>query len=225
MGLAMTPLDQILSPPAVLVCRLQPEQRGEVERFFNEELDEVAQYWRFFRSMTPATVTAYVEQIPFTGQGAVFGAYLGDRLVGVAELATIPADARCRSELLNPGGAPSCADIGIAVSGRERRRGIARSLLEGLMHHAWARGIKLLQVTSLKGNRPMVGLAEALGFTVAAEQNDEVVMHAFRPAGFLPQPATECATGEGRECRAPEGGVKPGRQLVCPLLLFKPKCP
>lgn len=218
----MTAIDQTLSTPALLICRLQPDQRDEVERFFNEELDEVAQYWRFFRSMTPATVKAYVEQIPFTGQGAVFGAYLGDRLVGVAELATIPADPRCRSELLNPGGAPSCADIGIAVSNRERRRGIARALLEGLMRHAWSRGIRLLQVTSLKGNRPMVRLAEALGFTVAAEQNDEVVMHAFRPAGAAPLPATEC---EQHECPTSEGEVQPGRQLVCPLLLFKPKCP
>ncbi len=200
-----------------------------MERFFLQEMDEVSLYWRFFRSMTPETVHAYVEQIPFTGKGAVFGAYAGSRLVGVAELAAIPADPRCRADSAGPGGVPACADIGIAVSNYQRRRGIARALMERLVQHAWTRGIKRLQVSTLKANHPMIRLAEAFGFRTMIEQNDELIMHAFRPVGFIPQPllqaAKDMAPEESCARDEQEQGTKPGRRIVCPVLLMDRKCP
>jgi RimJ/RimL family protein N-acetyltransferase len=227
----MSTFDSPVRPAAqpLLVCRLQATERAAVERFFLQEMDEVSLYWRFFRSMTPETVHAYVEQIPFTGNDAVFGAYAGSRLVGVAELAAIPADARCRAEAEGPSGVPACADIGIAVSNYQRRRGIARALMERLVQHAWTRGIKRLQVSTLKANHPMIRLAEAFGFRTMIEQNDELVMHAFRPVGFIPQPllqaAKDMAPEGSRACEAPEQGTKPGRRIVCPVLLMDRKCP
>lgn len=212
------------APPPLLLCRLQDGERNAVERFYLQEMDDVALFWRFFRTMTPDTVKYYVARIPFTGGGAVFGAFLGPRLVGVAEFAAMPGSARCGIDNpRQPGGVPACAEIGIAVSGRQRRRGIARSLLERLMNHAWTRGIARLQVSSLAGNHPMIRLAESLGFRKVIEHNDEVIMHALRPADFVPDAAPQ-AVGDFAE-NAGGSPARATRRIVCPVLLYDRRCP
>ena len=52
---------------AISIRTLDAGGRQAVERFFLEELDDIALYWRFFRTMTPLTVQAYVEQMRFDG--------------------------------------------------------------------------------------------------------------------------------------------------------------
>jgi acetyltransferase len=167
--------------PAIAIRPLAADEREAVERFFLEELDDIALYWRFFRTMTPMTVHAYVAQMRFDNGCAVFGAFCGERLVGVAELSAIPGSELCAE---NRPGALSCAELGIAVSNQLRHKGVGRALLDHLLRHAWTHGLKRIQLSSLRDNRPMLRLAERLGFKVLREESGEIIMHALRPADW-----------------------------------------
>ena len=103
----------------ITIRTLAADGRAAVERFFLEELDDIALYWRFFRTMTPLTVHAYVEQMRFGSGCVVFGAFYGERLVGVAELSAIPGSEMCAE---NRPGSLSCAELGIAVSNQLRHK-------------------------------------------------------------------------------------------------------
>lgn len=206
-------------PLPVLIRRLQAGERDAVERFFLGELDDVALYWRFFRTMTPATVHAYVAQIPFGVQGVVFGAFCDGRLVGVAELSSIPGSELCRE---NRPGAMSCAELGIAVSGRERHKGLGRLLLQRVLQHAWTQGLKRVQLSSLKDNSPMLRLAAALGFQKLREESGEVIMQIQRPGDWL------VASGTSEEiaaaaCDCGEQEAAP-RRVACPVQTLKGRC-
>lgn len=204
--------------PAPRICRLQADSRGAVEDFFRTELDDVALYWRFFRTMTPATVRAHVQQIPFARGGAVFGAFVGERLAGVAELAAAAGE-RCRQE--RSAGPVHCAELGIAVAGRQRRQGLARALLVRLLHHAWAHGVQRVQLSSLKGNHPMLRLAESLGFQAVGEHSGEIIMQLARPAGWTP----EAAVGPDEDqAPDPAGASACEGERNCTVRMFRGCC-
>ena len=188
--------------PSISIRPLGIAEREAIERFFLEELDDIALYWRFFRTMTPMTVHAYVAQMRFDNGCAVFGAFYGERLVGVAELSAIPGSEMCQE---NRPGAFSCAELGIAVSNQLRHKGVGRALLDFLLRHGWSRGLKRIQLSSLRDNRPMLGLAEQLGFRALREESGEVIMQALRPADW-PQgvsvPGPAAAPERGVNCTA-----------------------
>lgn len=208
--------------PPVLLCRLQAAKREAVEHFFLREMDDVGLYLRFFRTMTPATVHAYVMQIPFSREGAVFGARIGERLVGVAELAAIPGSGSCLGGN-RLGGPMVCAELGIAVAGSERRKGIARQLLQRLLRHAWDHGLKRVELSSLKENHPMLRLAESLGFRAVREETGEIIMQAPRPADW-PLDAVAVAAEEAATADCPaEGGARDAK-LACPVQMLKGRC-
>ena len=198
------------SPP-ITIRTLAADEREAVERFFLEEMDDIALYWRFFRTMTPMTVHAYVAQMRFENGCVVFGAFYGERLVGVAELSAIPGSEMCAE---NRPGALSCAELGIAVSNQLRHKGVGRALLDYLLRHAWTRGLKRIQLSSLRDNRPMLGLAERLGFKALREESGEVIMQALRPADWpqeiplQPQQAASAAPGREVLCTAQVANVR-----------------
>lgn len=165
----------------ITIRTLAAGEREAVERFFLEELDDIALYWRFFRTMTPMTVHAYVAQMRFDNGCVVFGAYYGERLVGVAELSAIPGSEICAE---NRPGALSCAELGIAVSNQLRHKGVGRALMDYLLGQAWTRGLKRVQLSSLRDNRPMLALAARLGFKALREESGEIVMQIRRPADW-----------------------------------------
>jgi RimJ/RimL family protein N-acetyltransferase len=220
----MTPLTPTDASPPLEIRLLQAGERDAVERFFLTEMDDVSLYWRFFRTMTPATVHAHIEQMAFSGQSAVFGACIGERVVGVAELASIPGSEMCQEN--RPGSPAACAELGIAVSDRERRRGIARELMEGLLRHAWMRGLKRVQLSSLKDNRPMLLLAEKTGFRVLREQSGEIIMQATRPADWplqvAFQPREEEALAAGTA--SADEPARDARAIACPMQMIQGRC-
>jgi RimJ/RimL family protein N-acetyltransferase len=204
--------------PPLLIRRLHAGARGDVERFFLQELDDISLYWRFFRTMTPATVRTYVAQIPFGDQGMVFGAFLGERLVGVAELSSVPGSEMCRE---NRPGSLSCAELGIAVSDRMRHKGLGRMLLQRVLLQAWTKGLKRVQLSSLRDNHPMLRLAEAIGFQKLREQSGEIIMQVQRPGDW------QVAVGESEEIAAAacdrKGEAAP-REVVCTMRTLKGRC-
>jgi RimJ/RimL family protein N-acetyltransferase len=138
----------------------------------------------------------------------VFGAYYGERLVGVAELSAIPGSEMCAE---NRPGALSCAELGIAVSNQLRHKGVGRALLDYLLRHAWTRGLKRIQLSSLRDNRPMLALAERLGFKALREESGEVIMQALRP-GDWPQAVSlrtqAAAPGGSATCTARTANIR-----------------
>ncbi len=186
----------------ITIRLLGAEDREAIERFFLEELDDIALYWRFFRTMTPMTVHAYVAQMRFANGCVVFGALHGERLVGVAELSAIPGSETCAE---NRPGAISCAELGIAVSNQLRHQGVGRALLDYLMRHAWTRGLRRIQLSSLRDNRPMLLLADRLGFKPLREESGEVIMQALRPADWpqaIPMQPQSAAPDTAINCTA-----------------------
>ncbi len=173
--MSKTPTD---NPPLTL-RPLHAGDRAAIEHFFLAEMDDVSLYWRFFRTMTPMTVHAYVEQMRLENGCIVLGAFFGERLVGVAELSAIPGSENCAE---NRPGDLSCAELGIAVSNHLHHKGVGRQLLGNLLDTAWQRGLKRVQLSSLRDNRPMLGLAAHLGFKPLREESGEIIMQALRPA-------------------------------------------
>ncbi len=194
---------------AISIRQLDTGERESVERFFLEEMDDVALYWRFFRTMTPATVHVYVEQMRFDNGCVVFGAFYGERLVGVAELSAIPGSEMCAE---NRPGSLSCAELGIAVSNLLRHKGVGRVLLDYLMRQGWARGLKRIQLSSLHDNRPMLRLAERLGFRALREESGEIIMQALRPADW-PQ-----------EVLLQPQAAGPQREVICSAKAINARC-
>jgi RimJ/RimL family protein N-acetyltransferase len=199
--------------PPITIRTLAAGEREAVERFFLEELDDIALYWRFFRTMTPLTVHAYVAQMRFGNGCVIFGAFIGERLVGVAELSAVPGSEMCAE---NRPGAISCAELGIAVSNQLRHRGIGRALLDFLLCHAWTRGLKRIQLSSLRDNRPMLILAERLGFKPLREESGEVIMQALRPADWRGGSGVEPAAERGADAAPP--------QANCTIRMHKTRC-
>lgn len=196
------------TPTALPPLTLRPLHAGDraaIEHFFLAEMDDVSLYWRFFRTMTPMTVHAYVEQMRFDNGCFVLGAFFGERLVGVAELSAIPGSENC---IENRPGALSCAELGIAVSNHLHQKGVGRQLLSSLLDTAWQRGLKRVQLSSLRDNRPMLGLAARLGFQPLREESGEIIMQALRPADlpqavpFQLQAAAPAAPEPGINCTA-----------------------
>lgn len=204
--------------PPITIRTLAAGEREAVERFFLEELDDIALYWRFFRTMTPMTVHAYVEQMRFDNGCVAFGAFYGERLVGVAELSAIPGSEMCAE---NRPGALSCAELGIAVSNQLRHKGVGRALMDYLLAQAWTRGLKRLQLSSLRDNRPMLALAQRLGFKTLREESGEIIMQALRPEDWrdagTPLPAFPSATGT-------HGEATTEQRTVCAVRMHRARC-
>ncbi|MBI4988361.1 MAG: GNAT family N-acetyltransferase [Rhodocyclales bacterium] len=201
------------APPPVTIRPLAAGEREAIVRFFLREMDDVALYWRFFRTMTPASVEAYAAQMRFGNGCVIFGAFFDERLVGVAELSAIPGGETCPE---NRPGALSCAELGIAVSNQLRHKGVGRALLDYLLRHAWSRGLKRIQLSSLRDNRPMLGLAASLGFKPLREESGEVIMQALRPADWRGGHGVEPAAERGADAAPP--------QANCTIRMHKGRC-
>ncbi len=191
---------------------LHAGDRVSIESFFLKEMDDVSLYLRFFRTMTPMTVNAYVMQMRFDNGCIVLGAFFGERLVGVAELSAIPGSEICAE---NRPGALSCAELGIAVSNHLHHKGVGRQLLGSLLDTAWQRGLKRVQLSSLRDNRPMLGLAARLGFQPLREESGEIIMQALRPAD-LPK-----AAPLQKQAAAP---AAPDRAVNCTAKVVNARC-
>lgn len=203
--MSKTPTDH----PPLTLRPLHAGDRAAIEHFFLAEMDDVSLYWRFFRTMTPMTVHAYVEQMRFDNGCFILGAFFGERLVGAAELSAIPGSENCAE---NRPGALSCAELGIAVSNHLHHKGVGRQLLGSLLGTAWQRGLKRVQLSSLRDNRPMLALAARLGFLPLREESGEIIMQALRPADVP------------KAVPLQPQAAKPGREINCTAKVVNARC-
>ncbi|MBV8716102.1 MAG: GNAT family N-acetyltransferase [Chloroflexi bacterium] len=96
-------------------------------------------------------------------EGAVYGAFCGDLLVGVAVLRPRLTAARAQLQSL-------------FVSPAHRRRGVARRLVEQVERRALAAGARELYVSAMP-SVPAVGFYLAQGFRVADEVDPDLFAH------------------------------------------------
>ena len=100
-------------------------------------------------------IQRFREQLSYAQPNAVFGAFVQGELIGTAGVAW-------------PSRLPSsCHKVnlwGVFVSPRFRGRGIARALVQRAMAHAWADGVRRVNLTVFVPNVAAVRLYESLGF-------------------------------------------------------------
>jgi len=71
---------------------------------------------------------------------------------------------------------PNTVELGVTVSDRWQRQGIARLLIAELLRFARWRGIQRVEGIVLHDNVPMIELAKSLGFHVAHDYTQHVIV-------------------------------------------------
>jgi len=72
-------------------------------------------------------------------------------------------------------------EIALAVHSKLKRRGLGRALLERILHSAAEHGIAEITGTVLAENRPMLGLAQAVGFRLTGFEGPMVSIRLCLP--------------------------------------------
>lgn len=145
----------------VLLRALLPTDEGEILQAF-ERLGPDARYMRFMapkRHVDQKRLHAVLESFPEKGMtiAAVVPAPDGIDIVGSATY--IVED-------------PASCEFSITVSEAYAGAGLGRKLMEALIEAAKARGLAQMKGFVLAQNRPMLALAERVGFTVARDPED-----------------------------------------------------
>ncbi len=154
---------------------LRPDDRDREIEFINS----LSERSRFFRLMTP------LKFLP---------PHLLDRLMDIdydrrmAFVATVEHEGREQFVGIARYGETDRADtveLGITVTDRWQRCGIARLLIDELLRFARWRGIQHIEGIVLHDNLPMIELAKGLGFHAAHDYAQQVVVisHSLGPAG------------------------------------------
>jgi len=112
------------------------------------------------------------------GAFVVWGAFVEDDLIGVAYLERVLS---------------STTGAGVAVSPARRHLGIAKELLQAIVHDAGMRGLKALVCTNASDDPTPQRLAAALGLTVARRVRGG---EAFTSVAV---PPLQCSSGEQDE--------------------------
>jgi RimJ/RimL family protein N-acetyltransferase len=156
---------QLADGSTLCVRPLLPDDR-ERERDFIQSLSERSRYLRLFtplRFLSPHLLDQLMD-IDYDRRMALVATVQNsgkEEFVGVARYAE--ADQ------------PDTAELGITVTDRYQRRGIARVLMRELARYARTRGFRRLIGLVLPENRPMISLAESLGYTSRYHSNDHLI--------------------------------------------------
>jgi acetyltransferase len=151
---------------ALCIRPLRPDDREREIEFINS----LSERSRYFRLMTPLKFLPphlldrlmdidYDRRMAFV---ATIGHEGREQFVGIARYGE--TDRR------------NCMELGITVTDRWQRRGIARLLFAELARFARWRGVRCMEGIILPDNFPMIELAKSLGFHVAHDYTQGVVV-------------------------------------------------
>lgn len=158
------------------VARLRPigPQDAEIEQAFVRGLSEESKYFRFMgqlRELSPEMLKHFVNPDP-TREAAL--------------IVTVPLDGGGAEEeiavgryAMNPGN-ESC-EFAIAVADAWQAHGIATRLMQALMRHAAARGIKRMEGFVMASNAKMLEFMRFLGFEVRSSAKGPQIKVVTRP--------------------------------------------
>jgi acetyltransferase len=157
----------------VIVRPICPEDR-QIEMEFVQKLSEESKYFRFMsalRELNEAMLNRFT-QIDYDREMALIA------VVCENGLETEIAVARY---FVNTDGA-SC-EFAVAVADAWQHRGVGSILVLSLVEIASARGLRIMEGIVMAGNHNMLGLMDALGFSIRSEPSDASVKHVSKQLG------------------------------------------
>jgi RimJ/RimL family protein N-acetyltransferase len=149
----------------VTVREARPGDKSELEAAFTR-LSADSRYSRFFapvRQLPEQVLDAMRHTAPERELGLVATSAdgAGQEIIGAALYVLIPDTDRC--------------EFSVTVADNMQGQGLARLLMQTLIAHARARGLRYMEGSVLSTNSGMRGLARRLGFTDAACPGDATV--------------------------------------------------
>ena len=157
----------------VIVRPIRPEDR-QIEREFVQKLSDGSKYFRFMgalRELSEAMLNRFT-QIDYDREMALIAVVCENGVeteIGVARY------------VINADGT-SC-EFAVAVADAWQHRGVGSILILGLVEVARARGLPIMEGTVMAGNHKMLGLMDALGFSIGSEPGDPSVKHVSKQLG------------------------------------------
>ena len=149
----------------VHVRAMLPADEAEILQAF-DRLSQDARYMRFMRTVREVNVERLRKTLgsfPARGLGIVATVPAGDGIdiVGTA--------------IFVLGGDPSTCEFAITIAADYGGAGLGRTILTALIAAAKQRGLKEMEGFVLAANKPMLGLAARVGFSVSIDPDDRSI--------------------------------------------------
>jgi acetyltransferase len=140
-----------------------PQDAEKLHAFFRALSDE-ARYFRFMTKLRelPEALAERFAGVDYSSHMALLAEHF------TSDRGTIVGEARY---IANEGD-PSTCEFAIAVADDWQGLGLARTLLERLVRHATASGIRLMAADAISANEAMIKLARRIGFFVEPNPKD-----------------------------------------------------
>jgi RimJ/RimL family protein N-acetyltransferase len=163
--------------PPVRVRPIEPADADRLVRFHRGLSSETTRL-RYFspHPRLSATEVEHLTRVDHHAREALV-ALVGDDIVGVGRFERL--DDRADQP---PAGRRTRAEVAFVVTDRWQHRGIATTLLRGLLERARAEGIALLEADTLWGNEPMIAVFEHAGLECSRSFDDGVLHYVMRTA-------------------------------------------
>jgi len=151
----------------VVVRPIRPEDR-QIEKEFVQELSNESKYFRFMsglRELSEAMLNRFT-QIDYDRELALIAMVCENAKeteIGVARYVVNADNISC--------------EFAVAVADAWQNRGVGTALILGLAAAARARGLRTMEGIVVARNSKMLGLMNALGFSVRAEPGDPSIRH------------------------------------------------
>ncbi len=164
----------------VVVRPIRPEDR-QIEREFVQQLSSESKYFRFMsglRELSEAMLNRFT-QIDYDREMALIALVCEngkETEIGVARYVVNPDNTSC--------------EFAVAVADAWQDRGVGTALILGLAAAARARGLRSMEGIVVARNSRMLGLMNALGFSIRAEPGDASIRHVTKQ---LDMPSTASA--------------------------------
>jgi acetyltransferase len=157
----------------VVVRPIRSEDR-QIEQEFVQKLSDESKYFRFMgalRELNEAMLSRFT-QIDYDREMALIAVVCENGLeteIGVARYVVNADGVNC--------------EFAVAVADAWQHRGVGSALILSLVAVARARGLQVMEGIVLAGNYKMLGLMNALGFSIRTEPGDAAVRHVANKLG------------------------------------------
>lgn len=151
----------------VVVRPIRPEDR-QIEKEFVQQLSSESKYFRFMsglRELSEAMLNRFT-QIDYDRELALIAVVCENAKeteIGVARYVVNADNISC--------------EFAVAVADAWQNRGVGTALIRGLSAAARARGLRTMEGIVIARNSKMLGLMNALGFSIRAEPGDAAIRH------------------------------------------------
>ncbi|MCG8316674.1 MAG: bifunctional acetate--CoA ligase family protein/GNAT family N-acetyltransferase [Pseudomonadales bacterium] len=162
---------QLASGVNICIRPIRPED-AEIEKEFIENLSKESRYYRFMHSVNKVTPEMLVRftQIDYDRELA---------LIATIEESSEEKEIGVARYVGNPDG-ESC-EFAVVVADQWQRSGVGYQLMDALIRAARLKGFMYMDCIVLRDNRPMLKLANSLGFVEDASQSDDEIRYMKKP--------------------------------------------